>query len=204
MISDKNRYKSPIKNIIGNKYGKLTVLEMLDERGNRNQIKYKCLCDCGREHVTTGECLRRGRSKSCGCNRIPPNKNKDREYAIKKQLFKTNIVNRSKKLNLTYDLQLDEYIKLISMPCHYCELLNSNYATDRFNSSKNNRKTSDTIVYYNGLDRINSMQGYNKNNVVPCCKYCNRAKGTMTQEEFKEWIINAYNHFCKSTPTATS
>lgn len=185
-------------NIIGKKFGKLTVVERLEEKGNRNQIKYKCQCDCGKIHTTTGESLRSAKSKSCGCLRLtPPNKLDNREMAIKKQLYKTNIENRSKKLKLDYDITLEDYIKMIEQPCFYCGIVNSNYATDRFNTKSNGKKTSDTIVFYNGIDRIDSEEGYLKTNIVTCCKYCNTAKNTMSQEEFKDWIKRVYEYYCK-------
>ena len=35
----------------------------------------ECKCDCGNSHITSGESIRSGKSKSCGCNRKnPPNK----------------------------------------------------------------------------------------------------------------------------------
>jgi len=180
------------------KYGKLTVIKLTGERGPSGQIYWECKCDCGNTHVTSGESLRGGKSKSCGCARkIPPNKVKDREYAIKKQLYKTNIEKRSRRLGLDYNISLEYYIKLIEQPCFYCGIKDSNCATDRFNTKKNGRKTSDTIVYYNGIDRINSGKGYVKGNVVTSCKYCNTAKNTMTQQEFKEWIVRVYEHYCK-------
>ena len=52
--------------IIGKKFGKLTVLDIHSERGNRGQIRYECKCDCGNSHITSGESIRSGKSKSCG------------------------------------------------------------------------------------------------------------------------------------------
>lgn len=58
---------------------------MVKYTGNVNVIN-------GNIHVTSGESLRGGKSKSCGCARkTPPNKAGDREYAIKKQLYKNSI-----------------------------------------------------------------------------------------------------------------
>lgn len=55
-------------NEIGNKYGKLTVIENMksDKQGNS---QWKCKCDCGNEIVVLGKSLRSGTS-SCGCKRI--------------------------------------------------------------------------------------------------------------------------------------
>lgn len=47
-----------------------------------------------------------------------------------------------------------------------------------------------------GLDRIDSDKGYTIDNVVPCCAFCNYAKGTHTQAEFMEQISKIYRkHF---------
>ena len=183
--------------LTGKRFGKLTALNIAVKRGNRGQLYWNCVCDCGNYHVVSGDCLRSGKSKSCGCARKnPPNKIDNREQAIVKQLYKSTIVKRSKLLGLDYNLTLDYYSKMIKQPCYYCGKAYSNYANDRFNSVKNGKKTSDTVVYYNGIDRIDSSTGYNKGNIVTCCKYCNTAKNTMTQEEFKEWIKRVYEHYC--------
>jgi hypothetical protein len=50
---------------------------------------------------------------------------------------------------------------------------------------------------YNGVDRVNNSLGYTKDNCKPCCKMCNKMKGTMSLEEFKSFIINAYNNLIK-------
>ena len=60
---------------------------------------------------------------------------------------------------------------------------------------KINKKLSDVILKCNGVDRINSNIGYTEENTVPCCKYCNTAKNTMTQNEFKMWIKRVYKHY---------
>lgn len=49
-----------IKEIIGHKFGKLTVLNISETRGNRGQIRYDCICDCGNTHTVSGESIRNG------------------------------------------------------------------------------------------------------------------------------------------------
>ena len=58
---------SKIKDLTGLKFGRLTVISKSDERGNKGQIKWDCVCECGNYHTVTGESLRSGKSKSCGC-----------------------------------------------------------------------------------------------------------------------------------------
>lgn len=54
--------------IRGQKYGRLTVLELTDRRANTgNRRFWKCLCKCGSEVVVTTDSLKSGNTKSCGC-----------------------------------------------------------------------------------------------------------------------------------------
>lgn len=53
--------KKPLDNIIGKKYGKLTVLEYV---GNS---KWLCKCDCGNTKIISGQDFKSGRTQSCGC-----------------------------------------------------------------------------------------------------------------------------------------
>lgn len=55
-----------IKNIIGEKYGKLTVIEQLDERRN-GKVLWLCKCECGGFCKSYKSTLDVGDIKSCGC-----------------------------------------------------------------------------------------------------------------------------------------
>lgn len=62
--------------IVGKRFGKLTVVRMLPEK--QNQIPYyECKCDCGEKKNVAGTNLRSGQVKSCGCGR-KSGKNKKR------------------------------------------------------------------------------------------------------------------------------
>ena len=38
----------PIKNLVGKKFGKLTVIKLSEKRNpTNNKILWECLCDCG-------------------------------------------------------------------------------------------------------------------------------------------------------------
>lgn len=42
---------------------------------------------------------------------------------------------------------------------------------------------------YNGIDRIDSGEGYTIDNVVPSCPVCNVGKMDRSIEEFYEWAL---------------
>lgn len=52
--------------LIGKKFGRLTVIDELNKRKNR-YIIWKCLCDCGREVEVRTNSLISGHTNSCGC-----------------------------------------------------------------------------------------------------------------------------------------
>lgn len=184
-----------VKNIINHKFGKLLVIKQLEERGNKGQIRYECVCDCGNKHITSGESIRSGKSKSCGCNRkTPPNKNKDREAAIWKYLYQSTIIKRNKKWGIVGDISLEDFIFFSKEPCYYCGLENSNVAQDRRGWRKN-KQVSETVIKFNGIDRFDSSKGYWSDNVETCCRYCNCAKNTMSEDEFINYIKRVYEHF---------
>jgi len=49
--------------MLGRRFGKLLVLELAGVAPRR----WRCVCDCGREHVALGDSLRRSLTSSCGC-----------------------------------------------------------------------------------------------------------------------------------------
>lgn len=57
----------PITNELGNRYGRLTVVEGLPSTSGK--ACWLCLCDCGVHTTATGDTLRQGHKKSCGCFR---------------------------------------------------------------------------------------------------------------------------------------
>jgi hypothetical protein len=54
-------------NRIGQKYGRLTVIERAGTK--RSRATWLCECECGKQTVVSGNCLARGNIRSCGCLR---------------------------------------------------------------------------------------------------------------------------------------
>ena len=55
--------------LTGKRFGRLTVIRKAEDfsNGNHTHHKWVCKCDCGKEKIVSGESLRNGSSKSCGC-----------------------------------------------------------------------------------------------------------------------------------------
>lgn len=71
------------KNLIGERFGKLVVIEMAGKRKS-GEIKWLCQCDCGGETFSLTSNLRRGISKSCGCERHANVAVPTEEYELRK------------------------------------------------------------------------------------------------------------------------
>lgn len=60
---------SKLKDLTGQRFGRLTVVEKAAPRPGSTNARWLCKCDCGNETIVAGSILRRGESTSCGCYR---------------------------------------------------------------------------------------------------------------------------------------
>lgn len=59
---------SKVKDLTGQRFGKLTAVRPTEKRASTSII-WECLCDCGNTTFVPGNNLRSGNTKSCGCLR---------------------------------------------------------------------------------------------------------------------------------------
>lgn len=64
-IKKEKEYKEYCEGIVGNRYGKLTVEEVITPLSG--QTKWRCRCECGNEYINLGKYIKYGSIKSCGC-----------------------------------------------------------------------------------------------------------------------------------------
>ena len=80
----------PYPDIVGKRFGKLTVIERVGSRrvsAKSTESLWRCRCDCGGERITPAGPLRYGRTTSCGCNRYnraPRARHGHSGYALKR------------------------------------------------------------------------------------------------------------------------
>lgn len=54
--------------LTGQRFGRLVALGWsADKRSAKSKVRWRCICDCGRETSPTTTALRSGETKSCGC-----------------------------------------------------------------------------------------------------------------------------------------
>ena len=101
-------------------------------------------------------------------------------------VYQRNARNR----DLNFELSIAEFVAMAEKNCTYC-------GTKPLNSAKGNavKKRFNGDWFHNGIDRIDSSVGYELNNCVPCCKYCNWAKRDRSVDEFRDWLSRAFNYF---------
>lgn len=176
------------KNLVGNKFGRWTVIGVAEKRRNGNsgtRVYWECLCECGNKGIVVTHVLTRGSSKSCGClrkegHRILPHGVSERNLLL--YTYKRN----AEKRNLCFSLTAEQFEELIQKECFYCGEKPKN---------KLNGKWFNGEYFYNGIDRVNNDIGYTLENSVSCCEACNKAKRVMSEDEFADWIVRVYRHF---------
>lgn len=176
--------------LTGQTFGSLTVLGH-SHINSLNEHYWTCQCKCGTIYNVLGANLRYGKTKECKkCSHkfdpLPKG-----QAALNAVIRNINRSATSRGLEMTLT---EEQIKnLISLPCHYCGEVASNYMIHNSNH-KGKVYTSNGGLAYNGLDRVDNTKGYILDNVVPCCKYCNSAKGKLTVSAFRQWVARISTH----------
>jgi hypothetical protein len=180
--------KKRIPNLIGQKFGLLTVIEQIGP--SSYGTLWLCRCECGKETKKTTAVLRDKirKLRSCGCMqtewlRLAHLKPKGESafnttFAIYNQ--------RAKNANYKFTLSKKEFKKITQQSCYYCGSEPS--------SGKFREKYYNGAYIYNGIDRVDNTNGYTIDNVVPCCEQCNRMKHTYSQVEFLSQVEKIYKY----------
>ena len=58
----------PLSDLSGQKFSRLLVIGPTDKRSGGNVI-FECVCECGQTAFVSGDKLKRGNNRSCGCSR---------------------------------------------------------------------------------------------------------------------------------------
>lgn len=83
--------------------------------------------------------------------------------------------------NKEWSLSFEDWCDLVQQECHVCG------AAPVLREGKVHMRTG-TRVPINGIDRIDSDQGYILGNVRSCCPTCNYMKNRLTEDQFFEHI----------------
>ena len=148
------------QNEVGNKYGKLTVIEYAGRNtGTQNGgALWKCLCECGNYCIVSGSCLRGGNTSSCGCLKgFSKGEYYIEEYLKNKNiLYKTQycfrgLMGEKQGFYLKFDFYLPEYNTCIEFQGlqHFQPVKHFGGEEDFVIRQKNDRKKKDYCDKHN-------------------------------------------------------
>lgn len=184
------------RDISGQRFGRIVAISPISTSGD--EMIWDCVCDCGTQKQIGLNTLVSGNTNSCGCLRkerarlLAPSANKAAADIRRQPYGQSSMNSLYEKYNRTakirgyeFDLTKDDFKKLTSSNCFYCNKKPSQIAkyTNQFGE-----------YVYNGIDRVDNGIGYTIENCVACCGICNRAKDIMSVHEFHEWIISVYTN----------
>lgn len=170
--------RTRIKDLTGQKLGKLLVLERAPNK--KSWTMWKCSCDCGNEYTTYSTHLIRGNVTSCGCD--SHKKGCDhlqwtgcgeisgrRWNSIRRMSSK-----RKTRLNVPFEIDIKYAWNLFLTQNRKCALSGQNIFFGK--TSKDDTTAS--------LDKIDNNKGYIPGNVQWIHKDINRMKNVFSQEYF--------------------
>ena len=153
-----------MKEIIGNKYNHLLVIERAEDYirkcDGKHRPMYKCLCDCGKTKVILGRSIVNGTTKSCRC-------------LIGKNLYKNGCSNKERLYTTWNNIKLrcsgmgkNNKKYYYDKNIYICKEWANNYMS--FRNWALNNGYNDTLT----IDRIDNSKGYEPDN----CRFVNRTE----------------------------
>lgn len=173
-ILKNKKLSNNVNDITNQKFGKLTVINRTGTSKHRKAI-WLCICECGTNVEVTGFSLRRGHTKSCGCDRWKTGKNNPSftGYEGLNGVYYNEIVNRARYRKLEINVTPKYLWELYISQDKKCPLTKSYIY---FKDCNNKYGTA-------SLDRIDSSKGYIEGNVQWVHKKVNIMKMQLNQEE---------------------
>ena len=187
---------------VGDKFYFLEVISPpffeIDLSGKKRK-KVLCKCICGKEKVFRYDSFtcknELDRAKSCGCKHTYRNnlnaQNRRKPESVHRYVYE-QYQSSAKVRNLNFNLSKEEYIEIVNKNCFYC-----GSKPELKQPHRGKGKYVGVPIPYNGIDRIDSSIGYQKENCVPCCTKCNYMKSDMDVSLFTEHILKISNHIKK-------
>jgi hypothetical protein len=185
---------SQVADLSGQRFGRLVAVKRKAKTKQRS-FYWECRCDCGAIATPSIQSLRSGNTKSCGCLQKeltskrhtgvkPSNVLKEGEANFNSLYY--SYTKRAKRKKLLFELSKSEFKEITKQNCFYCKSIPS---------QKHNLGKRNGAYIYNGIDRVDNSIGYIYSNCKACCKFCNRAKDTMTIESFLQLVKSIYVNF---------
>lgn len=175
-------------NIQGRRFGRLVAIAPTAERTHNKTIVWLCKCDCGVEARVPSAKLKSGETASCGCGEHARSARTPKGESGFRVLL-GGYRNGARSRGLPFALSDEEFRALVTSPCAYC---GTEPEAVKYGSQGAKREYGK--FKHNGVDRVDSRLGYTKENCVPCCTQCNRAKLDYPLDTFLSWVKRVHAH----------
>ena len=172
---------------IGDRFGKLAVEEIYqyEKDGKKLGKRIRLVCDCGAEvkNKVAYQVVRDDGIRGCYSCRA-------KERGVSKRVYGDgqarhavwfSYKEHARKRGIPWEITREEFFECINKECVYCGEQNISY-----HSAPKTSPWQDDYIY-TGIDRIDSSIGYTKENIQPCCKWCNIAKSNRLEIDFLAW-----------------
>ena len=186
---------SKVRDLVGQSFGRLTVVERAGSRPYPGGARWRCRCSCGEEAVVDAVNLRNG-TASCGCLKVEQNRRQWRKEMGRsgQSYLYASYRNSARSRGLLFELSREEFMAMAQLPCRYCGVLPARVVYNHLGIEQDPESIRHSSFMCNGIDRVDNERGYVTDNTVPCCETCNRAKRTMTAEQFLAWARRVVAH----------
>jgi len=87
---------------------------------------------------------------------------------------------KARQRGITWGLTVEQVKEIIHQKCYWC-------GYKRVNRVMTRKPRKSRVYRYSGIDRVNNKKSYTIDNVLPCCKVCNRAKGDLTLQQWHDY-----------------
>ena len=186
----------PTIDMLGKKYGLLTVVAKTRKRATNNAVMWRCQCKCGKHIVVSGCALRRNEFKSCGCaNEINRHEGRvkwmERNHGIYVScnnpwyVRAAAVWQRAKEHNLpiNFKSRVELAVYLESIAPKKCPVFNVPLTT----GTRTMHKFSPSV------DKIIPHKGYTKGNMQIVSYLANSMKRDATPQQmrqFAKWVLS--------------
>lgn len=180
--------------LIGNIIGPFKILSTIREitPSGSKITKYECECiKCGNKSFKQLHHIKG--FKGSGCLECTAKLTVQPRMSIEERNYKNYKYKIENQTSKEFNLSFEDFNSLVKQNCYYCGSVP--IFPERFKSEFKNRD----IIYFNGIDRIDSTMGYQLNNCVPCCTKCNSMKSDLKLEDFLKHVIKIYEFNQSST-----
>lgn len=179
----KAHLRQKLLDMVGCTFNGWLVLECRDTEKKRGRFLCRCTT-CGYEKEKQGDQIRYKATYGCWNCRNERLRLPDAAFRDLRRRYQAG----AKIRGIAWEITDDTFRMLIKRECFYCgappELSFMYGHVEAF--------------LYNGVDRVDSANGYTPNNVVACCEICNKAKRDMSLADFQAWLRRVAQYWAET------